>query len=202
MYVLDGSGSNSSPSSLFTAANSPQGNYPQGSGCAATQFVFTYNALGKFGENNDAYKCMMGIHFSPSLFSASLEGGDIYKLTYSISGSGLDRIHYIDEGFFYGVEHSFNINNCGRDNGNNWGQTVALTSRDYGNGFIAGTDYLGVGYELTETNDEKAGKYINNPNAFSPVSYSLNENSLDPFYILTYNSQIIIKYLKEQYMKQ
>jgi hypothetical protein len=189
MYVLDGSGSNASPSSLFTAANSPQGNYPQGSGCAATQFVFTYNALGKFGENNDAYKCMMGIHFSPSLFSASLEGGDIYKLTYSISGSGLDRVHYIDEGFFYGVEHSFKINNCGRDDFNNLGQTVALTSRDYGNGFIAGTDYLGIGYELLATTDEKAGKYINNPNAYTPISYSLNENKLDPFYMFTYNSQ-------------
>jgi hypothetical protein len=190
--------------------------YTQGIPPALSKWVFSFNDQGKYGNSSQVgNNCFAGIGFVPSLFSSSYEGNETYKLTYSLSGSGYDRTYYLDENADFFGFNSFIKQNTGKSKNTDnfttkkavenygtinpirqfslrinhyrglqqlyrWDGSTALNG-SYPNGFDTGT-FLDINGDYFVE-----GKYINNPNAFSPISYSLNENSLDPFYILTYN---------------
>ena len=204
----------------FPYAPDPTNPYTPGKPPALSKWVFSFNDQGKYGNSSQVgNNCFAGIGFVPSLFSSSYEGNEIYKLTYSLSGSGYDRNYYLDEDADSFGFNSFIKQNAGKSkyhvdftvgktyvsNDYQFGptetfQNLSLRINHYRglqqlyindgnlpfnggapNGFDTGTflDINGTYYV--------EGKYINNLNAFTPNNYALNENSLDPFYILTYN---------------
>jgi len=213
----------------FTSApygTNPPNDYTQGEAPATSQYVFQFHSRGKYAEPfTFNTNCTAGIRFAPSLFSASFEGNEIYKLTYSLLGSGLDRFSYLDGGATYFLSDTFikhkaghNLKNTATSNAY-W---VCSTSPYLGNTSPFELEYFALRFNTydghvgnyimdndpypimpdngdssalawkyptaTGMNDGKTeGRYINNPQAIDPKDYTLNENSLDPFYILTYN---------------
>jgi hypothetical protein len=175
----------------FSSTNPPWG-------CAVSLWGFTYNSQGIFGDSSDnsQFNCVADIGFSPSLFEVTLLGNDEYILKHSLSGSGYDRTHYLGNNFSRACASRFIIDHMGYGSGiYNGSEKRSLSLPTYtGKSVVSVNDGGGEWESYGVNNDPILGRYINNLESYdesgnAPVSYSLNENRLDPFYIVTYNSQ-------------
>jgi hypothetical protein len=146
-------------------------------GVATSQFTFSYNKYGNTENSIPNAVNYRSVRLAPSLFSASLVSSNpnTYKLTYSTSGS---RASLIDDGNYLSISNNHILRVSG--------SSQFLYHFNYLTSSVP--TYLGSPLAtLLDTTGTllayASSSYLN------PSPYTFNENSLDPFYILTYNSQ-------------
>ena len=146
-------------------------------GVSTSQFNFSYSKYGNNQTTPAASISHRSVRIAPSLFSVSLisNSPNTYKLTYSDSASR-DRLISGDNGLSVSNTNIIQVS----------GSSELIQRYNYITSSIP--DYEGSSVTTLHASD---GTLISTGTSSykNPTPYTLNENALDPFYILTYNSQ-------------